>query len=141
MPRPFQLCVENLLLRAFFRENLQVTHSAHQCLALNRVSPNSQRPNSRNSADEIHPFILGIVITDGSLQVSKTLQGLVNAFDFEQSKHIEIIVFAICGRLSAFKSPSQENSIFLKIRVFFSFKFFQGHNLLTNYPDSEFHGH
>ena len=36
---------------------------------------------------EMHPFILDIVLTDGSLQVSKTLQGLVNARDFEQSKH------------------------------------------------------
>ena len=61
--------------------------------------------------------------------------------DFEQSKHIEITVFAICWRLSAFKSPSHEKSIFLKIRSVFSFKFFQGHNWLTNYPDSEFHGH
>ena len=56
-------------------------------------------------------------------------------------KRIEIIVLAICWRLSAFKSPSHEKSIFLKIRSFFSFKFFQGHNWLTNYPDSEFHGH
>ena len=55
--------------------------------------------------------------------------------------NIEITVFAICWRLSAFKSPSHEKSIFLKIRSFFSFKFFQGHNWLTNYPDSEFHGH
>ena len=77
---------------------------------------------------EIHLCILGIVITDGSLQVSKTLQRLVNVRDFEQSKHIEIIVFAICRRLSAFKSPSQEKSIYLKIRIFFPFKFFQGHN-------------
>ena len=38
-------------------------------------------------------------------------------------------------------SPSHEKSIFLKIRSFFSFKFFQGHNWLTNYSDSEFHGH
>ena len=45
---------------------------------------------------ETYPFILGIVITDGSLQVSKTLESLVNARDFEQSKHIEIIVLAIC---------------------------------------------
>ena len=52
-----------------------------------------------------------------------------------------IIVFVICWRLSAFKSPSHEKSIFLKIRSFFSFKFFQGHNWLTNYLDSEFHGH
>ena len=66
---------------------------------------------------------------------------LVNARDFEQSKHIEIVVFAICWRLSAFKNPSHEESIFLKIRSFFPFKFFQGHNWLTNYPDSEFHGH
>ena len=43
--------------------------------------------------------------------------------------------------LSAFKSPSHEKSIFLKIRSFFSFKFFQGDNWLSNYPDSEFHGH
>ena len=41
----------------------------------------------------------------------------------------------------ALKSPSDEKSIFLKTRTFFSFKFFQGHNWLTNYPDSEFHGH
>jgi len=40
-----------------------------------------------------------------------------------------------------FKSPSRKKSIFLKIRSFFSFKFFQGHNWLTNYPDFEFHGH
>ena len=45
---------------------------------------------------EIHLCILGILKTDGSLQVSKTLKGLVNARDFEQSKHIGIIVFAIC---------------------------------------------
>ena len=51
---------------------------------------------SNKLCNETYPFILGIVITDGSLQVSKTLQGLVNAHDFEQSKHIEIIVFAIC---------------------------------------------
>ena len=57
-----------------------------------------------------YPFILGIVITDGSLQVSKKLYGLVNARDFEQSKHIEIIVLAICWRLSAFKSPSHEKA-------------------------------
>ena len=43
--------------------------------------------------------------------------------------------------MSAFKSLSHEKSIFLKIRSFFSFKFLQGHNWLTNYPDSEFHGH
>ena len=43
--------------------------------------------------------------------------------------------------MSAFKSLSHEKSIFLKIRSFFSFKFFQGHNWLTNYPDSDFHGH
>ena len=55
--------------------------------------------------------------------------------------YIEIRVLAICWRLSAFKSPSHEKGIFLKIRSFFSFKFFQGHNWLTNYPDSEFHGH
>ena len=60
---------------------------------------------------------------------------------FRAMKHIEIIVLASCWRLSAFKSPSHEKSIFLKIRSFFSFKFFQGHNWLTNYPDSEFHGH
>ena len=30
---------------------------------------------------------------------------------------------------------------FLKNSQFFSFKFFQGHNWLTNYSDSEFHGH
>ena len=76
-----------------------------------------------------------------SLQVSKKLHGLVNASDFEQCKRIEIIVLAICWRLSAFKSPSHKKSIFLKIRSFFSFKFFQGHNWLTNYPDSEFHDH
>ena len=55
-------------------------------------------------------------------------------------KHsIQIIALASCWRLSAFKSPFHEKSIFLKIRCFFSFKFFQGHNWLTNYPDSEFH--
>ena len=32
-------------------------------------------------------------------------------------------------------------SIFLKIGSFFPFKFFQGHNWLTNYLDFEFHGH
>ncbi len=44
-------------------------------------------------------------------------------------------------RLSVFKSPSHKKSIFLKIRSFFPFKFFQGHNWLTNYPDFKFHGH
>ena len=39
------------------------------------------------------------------------------------------------------KSPSHEKSIFLKIRSFFPFKFFQGHNWLTNCPDSEVHDH
>ena len=39
------------------------------------------------------------------------------------------------------KTNIRRLSIFLKIRSFFSFKFFQGHNWLTNYPDSEFHGH
>ena len=60
-----------------------------------------------------------------SLQVSKKLHGLVNARDFEQCKHIEIIVLAICWRLSAFKSPSHEKSIFLKIRSFFPSNFFR----------------
>ena len=40
-----------------------------------------------------------------------------------------------------FKSPSHKKSIFLKIRSFFSFKFFQGHNWSTNYLNFEFHGH
>ena len=40
-----------------------------------------------------------------------------------------------------FKSPSHKKSIFLKIRSFFPFKFFQGHTWLTNYLDFEFHGH
>ena len=38
-------------------------------------------------------------------------------------------------------SPSRKKSIFVKIRGHFSFKFFQGHNWLTYYPESEFHGH
>ena len=42
--------------------------------------------------------------------------------------------------VSVSESFSQK-SIFLKIRSFFSFKFFQGHNWLTYYSDSEFHGH
>ena len=42
--------------------------------------------------------------------------------------------------VSVSESFSQK-SIFLKIRSFFSFNFFQGHNWLTNSPDSEFHGH
>ena len=77
----------------------------------------------------------------GPCKSAKRFRALVNARDFEQSEHIEIIVFAICWRLSAFESPCHEKSIFLKIRSFFSFKFFQGHNWLTNYQDSEFHGH
>ena len=76
----------------------------------------------------------------GPCKSAKQFRALLNARDFEQSKHIEIIVFAICWRLSAFKSQSHEKRIFLKIRSFFSFKFFQGHIWLTNYPDSEFHG-
>ena len=50
-------------------------------------------------------------------------------------------ILAICWHLSAFKSSSHEKSIFLKIHTFFSFKFFQGQNWLTNYPDSELHGY
>ena len=49
--------------------------------------------------------------------------------------------YLLTFNLSAFKSQSRKKSIFLKIRSFFSFKFFQGHNWLTNYPDSEFHSH
>ena len=82
---------------------------------------------------EIYPFILGIFKTDGSLQVNKKFYGLVNVHDFEQCKHTEIMVLAICWRLSAFKSPSHEKSILLKIRSFFSFIIFQGHNWLANY--------
>ena len=67
--------------------------------------------------------------------------GLCKCARFWAMKHIEIIFLAICWRSSAFKSPSREKSIFLKIRSYFSFKLFPGHNLLTNYPDSEFHGH
>ena len=39
--------------------------------------------------------------------------------------YIGIIVFAICWSLPAFKSPSHEKSIFLKIRSFFFFKYFE----------------
>ena len=73
---------------------------------------------------EIYPCILGIFITDGSLQVSKKLYGLINERDFEQCKHIEIIVLANCWRLSPFKSASHEKNTFLKTRSFCSFKFF-----------------
>ena len=76
----------------------------------------------------------------GSCKSVKSFRAFVNACDFEQRKHIEIRVLAICWRLSAFKSPSHEKGIFLKIRSFFPFKFFRGHNWLTNYPYSEFHG-
>ena len=51
------------------------------------------------------------------------------------------VVIDIWWRLSAFKSSSHKKRIFLKIRSFFSLKFFQGHNWLTNYPGSEFYGH
>ena len=78
------------------------------------------------------PLFLESLLTDGSLQVSKKLKGFVNVRDFEQCKHIEIIVLAICWRLSAFKKSSHEKSILLKIRGFVSFKFFQGYNWLTN---------
>ena len=44
----------------------------------------------------------------------------------------------VCQRLSVLL---EKKSIFLKIRSFFPLKFFQGHNWLANYPDSEFHGH
>ena len=59
---------------------------------------------------------------------------------FGAMQSYRIIVLAICWRLSAFKSASHEKIIFLKIRSFFSFRFFQGHNWLTNYQDSELHG-
>ena len=48
------------------------------------------------------------------------------------------------SNLLTFVSVSESfspKSIFLKIRSLFSFKFFQSLNWLTNYPDSEFHGH
>ena len=116
----------------------------------------SQRPNSRNSAvsiiyakmiSKLYTIIsnklwdLSLYFGDLYNRWVLASQVLVNARDFEQSKHIEIIVLAICWRLSAFKSPSHEKSIFLKNRSFFPFKYFQGHNWLTDYPDSEFHGH
>ena len=77
----------------------------------------------------------------GPCKSVKSFRAFVNACDFEQCLHIEIRVLAICWRLSAFKCPSHEKGIFLKIRCFFPFKFFQGHNWLTNYPYSESHGH
>ena len=70
----------------------------------------------------------------GSLQVSKKLWGLVNGREFEQWKHIEIIVLAICWRLSAFKSPSHEKSIFLKIHSFFPSNFFSGPQMINELP-------
>ena len=70
--------------------------------------------------------------TDGSLQVSKKLSGLVNVRDFEQCEHIQIIVLASCCRLPAFKSPSShEKSIFLKIRSFFLLQIFSGPQLMN----------
>ena len=45
LTRLFGDWVETLLLPAFFRVNLSATYNAHQCLALDRVSPKSQRPN------------------------------------------------------------------------------------------------
>ena len=96
MPRPFEVWVENLLLPAFFRKNsrLQVVRISalrwtefHQ----NRKDPIreiQQFPNlGHNLCEndkqtlhrlyltnyEIHLWILGIFLTDGSLQVSKTL--------------------------------------------------------------------
>ena len=51
------------------------------------------------------------------------------------------LVLDICWPFSVFKSPSHEKTFFLKICGFISFKFFQGHNWLTKYPDAEFHSH
>ena len=90
------------------------------------------------------PLFWGSLQQMGPCKSAKRLKGLVNARDFEQCKHIEIMFLAICWRLSAFMSPPHEKSIFLKIRAirrFFSIKFCQGHNWLTNLPDSESHGH
>ena len=42
--------------------------------------------------------------------------------------------------VSVYKSFSRKKH-FLKNSWFFSFKLFQSHNWLTNYPDSKFHGH
>ena len=42
--------------------------------------------------------------------------------------------------VSVYKSFSRKKH-FLKNSWFFSFKLFQSHNWLTNYPDSDFHGH
>ena len=41
---------------------------------------------------------------------------------------------AVCWRLSAFKSPSHEKSIFLKIRSFFFFQIFSGPQLINKLP-------
>ena len=49
--------------------------------------------------------------------------------------------YSLSYLLTFFNSPSHEKSIFLKVRSFFSFKFFQSHKWLTKYADSEFHGH
>ena len=70
----------------------------------------------------------------GSLQVSKKLWGLVNGREFEQWKHIEIIVLAICWRLSAFKESFSRKKHFLKNPQFFSFKFFSGPQMINELP-------
>ena len=96
MPRPFEVWVENLLLPAFFREISRLLIVRISALRWTEFHQNRKDPireiqrfpnlghnlceNDKQTLhglylidQQIHPFILGIVITDGSLQVSKTL--------------------------------------------------------------------
>lgn len=61
----------------------------------------------------------------GPCKSAKSSRALQMRAILSNAEHIEIIVLAVCWRLSAFKSPSYEKNIFLKIRSFFSFKFFR----------------
>ena len=96
MPRPFEVWVENLLLQAFFVKISRLHIARISALRWTEFHQNRKDPireiqrfpnlghnlceNDKQTLHglylkncETYPFILGIVITDGSLQVSKTL--------------------------------------------------------------------
>ena len=96
MPRPFEVWVENLLLPAFLREISRLHIVGISALRWTEFHQNRKDPireiqrfpnlghnlceNDKQTLQgwylinyEIYPFILGIFITDGSVQVSKKL--------------------------------------------------------------------
>ena len=113
MPRLFEVWVENLLLPAFFSwKSLGYTWCA-----LVPCAEQSFTKIAMTQFEKFSGFQVQVIIY---AKMTSKLYTIISNKLWDSSLY-----------LSAFKSPSHEKSIFLKIRGFFSFKFFQGHNWLT----------